>query len=100
MTRVFKLQKWPARVSFDANIRDRSKDLFRLLDWLPFKDEVNLQQCSLIFRRIRNEDDCPDYITKLLNRNADLRSDSRASRYGRLNLVCPFYNTETERAYF
>ena len=26
----------------------------------------------------------------------DLRSDSRASRYGRFNLVCPFYNRETE----
>ena len=59
-------------------------------------DEVNLQQCSLVFRRIRNEDDCPDYITKLLPRNSDLRSDSRASRYGRFNLVCPFYNRETE----
>ena len=55
--RVFKLQKQAALVSLDASIRDRSKDLFRRLDWLPFKDEVNLQQCSLIFRRIRNEDD-------------------------------------------
>ena len=50
--RVFKLQKRAARVILDANIGDRSKDLFRRLDWLPFKDEVNLQQCSLIFRRI------------------------------------------------
>ena len=58
--------------------------------------EVNLQKCSLIFRRIRHEDDCPDYITKLLPRNSDLRSDSRASRYGRFDLVCPFYNKETE----
>ena len=46
--------------------------------------------------RIRHEDDCPDYITKLLPRNSDLRSDSRASRYGRFDLVCPFYNKETE----
>ena len=47
--------------------------------------------------RIRNEDDCPDYITKLLRRNSDdLMSDSGASRYGRFNLVCPFYNMETE----
>ena len=67
--RVFKLQKHAARVILDANIRDRSKDLFKWLDLLPFEDEVNLQQCSLIFRRIRNEDDCPDYITKLLPRN-------------------------------
>ena len=94
--RVFKLQKRTARVLLDVNIRDWSKDLFRRLDWLPFKGEVNLQQCSLIFRRIRNEDDCSDYITKLLTRNSDLRGDSRASRYGRFNLVCPFYNRETE----
>ena len=39
---------------------------------------------------------CLDYITKLLPRNSDLRSNSRASRYGRFNLVCPFYNRETE----
>ena len=96
VTRVFKLQKRAAGVILDSHIRDRSKDLFRRLDWLPFKDEVNLQQCSLIFRRIRNEDDCPDYITKLLPRNSDLSRDSRASRYGRFNLLCPFYNRETE----
>ena len=94
---IDKLQKRAARVILDANIRDRSIELFRRLDWLPFKDEVNLQRCSLIFRRIRNEDDCPGYITKLLPRNSDLRSDSRASRYGRFNLPCPFYNRETEK---
>ena len=94
--RAFKLQKRAARVILDANIRDRSKDLFRRLDWLPFKNEVNLQQCSLIFRCKRNKDDCPDYITKLLPRNSDLRRHSRASRYGRFNLVRPFYNRETE----
>ena len=27
--RVFKLQKWAAHVILDANIRDKSKDLFR-----------------------------------------------------------------------
>ena len=47
--------------------------------------------------RVRNEDDCPDYITKLLRRNSDdLMSDSRASRYGKFNLVYPFYYRETE----
>ena len=43
---VFKLQKRAARVMLDANIGDRSKDLSRRLDRLPFKDEVNLQKCS------------------------------------------------------
>ena len=45
--------------------------------------------------RIRNEDDFPDYITKLLRRNSDdLMSDSRACRYGRFNLVGPFSKRE------
>lgn len=71
-------------------------DLLRRPGWLPFKDEVNLQQWSLTFiRRMRNEDDRTDYITKLLPRSSDLRV-SRASRYGRFNLVCPFYNREKE----
>ena len=50
----------------------------------------------LTWRAIRSEDDCPDYITKLLPRNSDLMSNSRASRHGRFNLVCPLYNRETE----
>ena len=41
-------KKRAARVILDVNITDRSKDLFRQLDWLPFKDEVNLQKCSLL----------------------------------------------------
>ena len=86
--RVFKLQKQAARVILDANIRDRRTERpFRRLDWLPFKDEVNLQKCSLIFRRIRNEDDCPDDLMKLFPRNSDLRSDIRASVIWYVHLV-------------
>ena len=40
MKRVFKLQKRAARAILDANIRHRSKELFRRLDWLPLKDQV------------------------------------------------------------
>ena len=40
--RVFKLQKRAAYIILHANIRDRSKDLFRRLDCLLFKDKVNL----------------------------------------------------------
>ena len=47
---------------------------------------------------IRNEDDCPDYITKLLRRNSnDLMSDSRACRYGSFNLVGPFSKREQKK---
>ena len=45
---------------------------------------------------MRNEDDCPDYITKLIPRTSDLRSDSSASHYGRFNLVCSFCYREAE----
>ena len=36
-------------------------------------------------------------MTETVTRNSDLMSDSRASSYGRLNLVCPCYNRETDR---
>ena len=35
-------------------------------------------------------------LTKLLTRDSHLRSNNRANRYGRFNLVRPFYNGETE----
>ena len=94
--RVFKLQKRTARVILDADFSKRSAELFSRLDWLLLKNEVNLQKSSLIFRRIKNEQDCPSYITNLLPRNADTRSVTGASRYGMYNLACPRYNRETE----
>ena len=78
----------------DADVGERSEMLFRRLDWLPLKDELNLQKTSLIFRRIKDENSCPSYITKLLFKNSDRHN--RTSRYGRYNLVCPSYNRETE----
>ncbi len=68
--------------------------LFRRLDWLPLKDELNLQKSSLIFTRINNENHCPSYITQLLPMNSDRHC--RTSRYGKHNLVCPYYNRESE----
>ena len=91
---VSKLQKWGACVILDADIGERSEGLFRRLDCLPLKDEVNLQKCSLIFRRIINENDCPSYITQQLPGNSDLYS--RAGCYANYNLVCPHYDRETE----
>ena len=68
--RVSSLQKRAARVILDADIGERSEVLLRRLDWLPLKDELNLQK-SLIFMR---------YITELLPRNSD--SHCKNSCYG------------------
>ena len=92
--RVSKLQKRAARVILDADTGERSEILFGRLDWLPLKDELNSQMSSLIFTCINNEDHCPSYITQLFPRN--LHQHSRTSRDGKYNLVCPYYNRETE----
>ena len=92
--RVSRLQKRAARVILDADISDGSEMLLKRLDWLPLKEELNLQRASLIFRRIKDENNCPTYITELLTKNSDRHS--RTSRYGSYNLVCPSFNRETE----
>ena len=69
VNRVSKLQKRAARVILDADIGERSELLFRQLDWLPLKEELNLKRSSLIFRRIKDENACPSYIAELLTRN-------------------------------
>ena len=53
-----------------------------------------LKRSSLIFRRIKDENACPSYMTELLTRNSDRHT--RASRYGKYNLVSPSHNRETE----
>ena len=40
----------------------------------------------------------PDYVLELLNRNIDIRSTERQSRYGSLNLIWPKYKRESEGA--
>ena len=47
-------------------ISDNKMLLFRRLDWLPLKEELNLKRASLIFRGIKDENNSPSYITKLL----------------------------------
>ena len=93
---VFNLQKRAARVILDANFSERSAEIFTQLDWLQLKDAVNLQMCSLMFRRRKNEQDCPSYIMNLIPGNANTRSATRARRYGMYNLVCACNNRETE----
>ena len=93
VNRVSKLQKRAARVIL-VSFGERSELLFRRLDWMPLKEELNLRRTCLIFRRIKHENNCPSYITELLTRNSDRHA--RTSRYGKYNLVCPAYNRETE----
>ena len=92
--RVSSLQKRAARVILDADIGERNEVLLRRLDWLLLKDELNLQKSSLTFMRINKETHCPSYITELLPRNSDRHC--RNSRYGKYNLVCRYYNRESE----
>ena len=92
---ISKLEERAARVILDADISERSELPFRQLDWLPLKEELNFKRSSLIFRRIKDENACPSYITELLTRNSDRHI--RNSRYGKYNLVCPSYSRETER---
>lgn len=47
---VSKLQKQVVHVILDADVRERSERLFKLLHWLQLKDKVNLLKCRLIFR--------------------------------------------------
>ena len=68
--RVYKLQKRVAPVILDANTMERSTKLFRKLYWLPLHDEIKIQKCSVIYRRIVGES--PGYMEKLLTRNVDL----------------------------
>jgi len=63
--------KRAARVILDADIGERSEMLLRRLDWLPLKEELNLKRTSLIIRRIKDENNCPSYITELLTRTSD-----------------------------
>ena len=93
--RGIKLQKQAAWVILNADISERIELLFRQLDWLPLKEELNPTRSSLIFSRIKDENACPSYITELLTRNSDRHT--RTSGYGKYNLVCPSYNREKER---
>ena len=62
---VYKLQMLAARVILNADWKERSADnLFKQLKWLLLiKDEITVQKCCLVFRRIIG--DSPNYMTQL-----------------------------------
>ena len=70
VNRLSKLQKRAARVILDADIGERSELLFRRLDWMPLKEKLNLKRTCLIFKHVKHENNCPNYITELLTRNS------------------------------
>ena len=86
--RVLKLQKRAVRVILGAETRSNSVELFKKLAWLPFYDEVKLNKCTLVLKRLQRS--CHAYMYDLLKCNADLLS--RSGRYSALKLVCPCFN--------
>ena len=51
LTRLLKLQKRAALVILNKNTREsRTVDLFKSLNWLPFVQEIKVNQCSLLMK--------------------------------------------------
>ena len=92
LQRIFRLQKRAARTILNADKTARSVDLFSKLGWIPFFDEIKINKCKLIYKRLN--DFTPSYIEQLLTRNSDIHV--RQTRHGKTNLVCPWYKRETE----
>ena len=93
VNRVSKLEK---RVILDADIGERSKLFIDELIGCRLRSELNLKRTSLIFRRLKDENNCPSYTAELqaLTRNSDWHT--RTNRYAKYYLMCPSYNRETE----
>ena len=83
--RVFKLQKRASRVMLEADTRSNSVKLFKKLGWLLFYDEVKLNKCVLVFKRLLGSR--PSHMYDILKFNADLHT--RTGRYSKLILACP-----------
>ena len=89
---MFELQKRAARTILYTNYKDRSIDLFRKLNWIPFYDEVEIMKCSIIYNRVNGN--TSDYISNMFSRNIDIHS--RVIRHGHINIVCPRHKCENE----
>ena len=76
----------------EANKHERSKSLFKQLNWLTISDEIEIRKCCLIYKS--NNGLTPNYIDNILVRNAELHL--RTTRYCDVNLVCPRYKRESE----
>ena len=92
LERVYKLQKQAERVILDVDIRERSANLFKALNWLPLHDEIKIQRCCVIHNRVYGQ--WTQHMEQMLTRNADY--GSRSNRHSKVSLVCPRYKRETE----
>ena len=89
---VFRLQKRAACVILQVDTRSRIVDNFKKLGWIPFYDEVKMNKCILIFKKLNG--DVPSYIDKLFITNKFIHS--RQTKHGGYNLVCPRYSRSSE----
>ena len=74
-----------------ASKEDKTVELFRKLDWIPYYDEVETIKCSIIYNRINGNS--PTYISDMFPRNADVHS--RVTRHGHINVVCRVKSVRT-----
>ena len=88
---VFKLQKRAARVILNATSKaSRTDTLFHKLNWIPFFDELTINTCALIFKRLHDE--CPEYLSCKLFRISD--GFSKSTTFSDLILRCSRYLRE------
>ena len=66
----------------NAPAKSRSVDLFNTLNWIPFYRESHINQCALIYKRLK--ENTPNYLKELLILNSSM--NTRNTRYCNLNL--------------
>ena len=89
---ILRLQKRAARVILNAPANSRSVDLFNTLNWIPFYRESHINQCALIYERLKGN--TPNYLNELLILNSSMHT--RNARYCNLDFFCPRYSYATE----
>ena len=60
LKRVFRLPKRAARVILQVDTRSRTVDNFKKLSWIPFYNEVKINKCILVFKKLNG--DVPNFL--------------------------------------
>ena len=92
LNRVLKLQKRTARVILYADRQASLVALFNKLHWIPFYEQCNIEQCSILYKRIHGS--LISYLDDHLVINQ--KRHSWNTRYANFNAICPKYKRETE----